>query len=325
MRAVRFVRKADGSPDGEVHALYTIAGRRDAKGCTLKQPDFARQIADNNVAFRIPTPLFGLGLVESTPDTALRANLETTAAARSELSIGGAFNLSASDGTITRLGWKAQNKSLLMFAAEALSVEEGVTNEMFPDERNAVEGCVFNPTPEDSSNMLNPAAQGPNSGTNVGTVSGMSSDMVNFVAFARLLAPPKPAPATESTENGARLFHEVGCDLCHSPSLTTGASIHSVLSRVTFHPYSDFALHHMGSGLADGIMQGSAGPDQFRTAPLWGVGQRLYFLHDGRTSDLLEAIKDHSSNGSEAEGVVRNFKVLSSSQIQHLLNFLRSL
>ena len=74
----RFVRKADGSPDGEVHGLFTIAGRTDAKGCSLKQPDFDRQVADNNVVLRIPTPLFGLGLVENTPDATLRQNLEST-------------------------------------------------------------------------------------------------------------------------------------------------------------------------------------------------------------------------------------------------------
>jgi len=333
VRVARFVRKGDGSADrstdgsldGDVHGLYTIAGRRDAKGCTLKQPDFARQMAENNVVFRIPTPLFGLGLVENTPDAALRANLDATAAARSKLGIGGTFNLSANDGTINRFGWKAHGKSLLMFAGEALSVEEGVSNEVFPNKREAVEGCVFNPLPEDSSNLMNSAAQGPNSGATVGTVSEMSSDAVNFAAFVRLLAPPKPAPRTPSAENGAKLFHQIGCDLCHSSSLTTAVSIYGALSGVTYHPYSDFALHHMGPGLADGIVQGSAGADQFRTAPLWGVGQRLFFLHDGRTPDLLQAIQSHRSSGSEAEAVIRNFKLLSPSQIQDLLNFLRSL
>jgi CxxC motif-containing protein (DUF1111 family) len=69
------------------------------------------------------------------------------------------------------------------------------------------------------------------------------------------------------------------------------------MSNVTYHPYSDFALHHMGSNLADGIVQGVAGPDQFRTAPLWGVGQRLFFLHDGRVSDLLQAVQAHFTAG----------------------------
>jgi CxxC motif-containing protein (DUF1111 family) len=336
----RFVRNADGSLDGDVHGLYTIAGRADAKGCNLKQPDFARQTADNNLVLRIPTPLFGLGLVENTPDATLRANLEATAAARSKLGIGGAFNISANDGTIMRFGWKAHNKSLLMFAGEAASVEEGVSNELFPNEREAAAGCLFNSTPEDSSNILNSNVRSPNSGTPVGTASEMASEIVNFAMFIRLSAPAKPAPPTQSTENGARLFDQVGCVLCHSASLTTGASVYTGMSGVTYHPYSDFALHHMGSGLVDGIYQGVAGPDQFRTAPLWGVGQRLFFMHDGRTADLLQAILDHKSAGcegqhgeavevkncrSEAEGVIRNFELLSASQIQDILNFLRSL
>jgi CxxC motif-containing protein (DUF1111 family) len=81
----------------------------------------------------------------------------------------------------------------------------------------------------------------------------------------------------------------------------------------------------MGSGLADGITQGAAGPDEFRTAPLWGLGERVYFLHDGRTSDLVQAILDHASTGSEANGVVQNYQRLSPPQQQELLNFLRSL
>ena len=339
----RFVRKVDGSPDGDVHGLYTIAGRTDAKGCTLKQPDFARQMADHNVVLRIPTPLFGLGLVENTPDASLRANLEATSAARSKVGIGGAFNISPNDGTIARFGWKAQNKSLLMFAAEAASIEEGVSNELFPNERDAVSGCVFNTTPEDSSGILNPNPRSPNSGTLVGTTSEMASDIVNFATFMRLSAPAKPALPTRSTENGAKLFEQVGCVLCHSQSLTTAASSYTGMSGVTYHPYSDFALHHMGPGLADGISQGAAGPDQFRTAALWGIGQRLFFMHDGRTADLLQAIHEHSSEHSsgcegqltgssaeknccsEADGVIQNFKLLSPSQIQDILNFLRSL
>jgi CxxC motif-containing protein (DUF1111 family) len=81
----------------------------------------------------------------------------------------------------------------------------------------------------------------------------------------------------------------------------------------------------MGDGLADGISQGQAGPREFRTTPLWGVGQRIFFLHDGRTDDLLVAIRAHSSNGSEANQVIKNFQQLSTSDQQAILDFLRSL
>jgi len=134
----------------------------------------------------------------------------------------------------------------------------------------------------------------------------------------------------------------VGCALCHSTALTTTKSQYTALNAVTYHPYSDFALHSMGSTLADGINQGAAQADEFRTAPLWGAGQRLFFLHDGRTSDLLQAILAHSSPNncdgnqqfnrdkkkncaSEASGVIRRFNSLSQSQQQDMLNFLRSL
>jgi CxxC motif-containing protein (DUF1111 family) len=171
------------------------------------------------------------------------------------------------------------------------------------------------------------------------------SDTVNFAIFMRLAAAPTPGPETNSTRNGSSLFQAVGCALCHSPSLTAGPSVFSsTADEVTYHPFSDFALHHMGSGLADGINQGAAGADEFRSAPLWGIGQRLFFLHDGRTSDLLQAIEAHADCGgnnsdrndnhdrfsrshcdSEANGVIRNFNHLNPTQVQDILNFLRSL
>ncbi len=332
VREARFIFDHHGNRDGGVHDLYTITGRSDAPGCTLAQPEFGRELAENNVIFRIPTPVFGLGLVESTPDAALQANLAATQNARYHLGIGGSFNTSGNDGTITRFGWKAQNKSLLIFSGEAYNVEMGVSNEAFPNERSAVSGCIFNTSPEDTSSLLNPNQESPNYNTTVGTISEMSSDVVNFAAFSRLSAPPAPAAPTQSTQNGQAMFEKVGCALCHSESLTTGASPYTGMGGVTYHPFSDFALHHMGSGLADGISQGAAGGDEFRTAPLWGVGQRLFFLHDGRTSDILQAILDHSSRDcrhrdceSEADGVIHNFKMLQQSQVQDLLNFLRSL
>jgi len=322
VREARFVRILNqrGTPrDGGVHDLYTIAGRSDAPGCNLGQPDFNTQLANNNVIFRIPTPIFGLGLVEATVDSVLQSNLSANASTKARLGIGGMLNTSGNDGTVTRFGWKAQNKSLLVFAGEAYNVEQGVSNEVFPNERSAASGCVFNSSSEDATNMLN------SSGSSTGTANEMSSDVVNFALFMRLSAPPAPAPLTPSAQNGATLFNAVGCALCHTTTLTTGPSRFTGMSNVSYHPYSDFALHHMGSGLADGIVQGAAGSDQFRTAPLWGVGQRLFFMHDGRTSDLLRAIRAHSSNGSEANAVINNFNSLSATQIQNLLLFLRSL
>jgi CxxC motif-containing protein (DUF1111 family) len=339
VREARFITtngKKLGPADGGVHDLYTIAGRTDAATCSMAQPNFALAQSENNVIFRIPTPLFGLGLVEGTPDATLQANLALNASQKSAIGIGGVFNTSGNDGTITRFGWKAQNKSLLMFAGEAYNVEQGVTNELFPSERSTAPGCNPNGTPEDGTNILDPSNQ-----SNTGTASAMSSDIVNFAAFIRLSAPPAPVALSASAQAGQALFTSVGCAYCHSPSLTSGISPYTGMSNVTYFPFSDFALHHMGVNLADGITQGSAGPDMFRTAPLWGVGQRLFFLHDGRASDLLTAIEDHYSPGancvgvpnvvqllgcrSEANAVINSFNALTAAQQQEILDYLRSL
>jgi CxxC motif-containing protein (DUF1111 family) len=149
----------------------------------------------------------------------------------------------------------------------------------------------------------------------------------------RMLAPPTPAADTASTASGRGVFGEVGCAHCHTPMLTTGKAIASgsstspsaALSNQPVHLYSDLLVHHMGSALADGITQGGAGPDEFRTAPLWGLGQRVFFLHDGRTSNLVQAIATHRSPGSEASSVIRRFDDLTTQQQQDLINFLRSL
>src|SRR5579871_705399 len=133
---VRFVRNADGTPDGGVHDLFTITGRSDAPtGCNLKQPDFATQLQNGNIAFRIPIPTFGEGFVENASEDILKNNLAALGTTKSGLGIKGRFNTSGNDGTITKFGWKAQNKSMLMFSGEASNVEMGITNELFTNER----------------------------------------------------------------------------------------------------------------------------------------------------------------------------------------------
>jgi CxxC motif-containing protein (DUF1111 family) len=318
VREARFVRNPDGSPDGGVHDLFTITGRSDAKGCVLAQPDFATEIKKGNVALRIPTGLFGLGLVENVRDAELVAVNAAHANSKATFGIAGHFNRSVNDGTITRFGWKAQNKSLLIFSGEAYTVEQGVTNELFPNEREDNPHCQFTNQAEDATFFTNTI----NSGS---VASDLSSAAVNFAGFMRFLAPPAPSAPTASSARGRRLFVQVGCESCHFETLETTGSIYTKQSDVIFHPFSDYQVHAMGTGLADGITQGNANGNQFRTAPLWGVGQRLFFLHDGRTANLLTAIEAHQSTGSEANKVVANFNALTPAQTQDLLNFLRSL
>jgi CxxC motif-containing protein (DUF1111 family) len=342
IREARFKRNPDGTNDGGVHDLFVITGRADAAGCNITQPNFlpagvplSGQGGNPNIIFRIPTPVFGAGLIESIPDSAILANMKIDSHLKKPMGISGHPNAhlsgnanhSANDGTITRFGWKAQNKSLLMFAGEAYNVEMGVTNQLFPQERDESPGCVLNPTPEDTLNFTTTSTSTPNKNTAV------VSDIEAFADFMRMLAPPTPAPDTPSIANGRSVFAKIGCALCHTPSFTTGKAIASgsstspsaALSNQPVHLYSDLLVHHMGETLADGITQGGAGPDEFRSAPLWGVGQRIFFLHDGRTTDLVKAIEAHRSPGSEANAVIERFNRLSIKERQDIIDFLRSL
>src|SRR5712672_1398374 len=323
VREARFVRNRDGSPDGGVHSLFVITGRSDAPGCNIAQPNFAAELARNNVVFRIPTPVFGLGLVENISDGALEASLAANAQQKRALGISGRFNRNGNDGTIARFGWKAQNKSLLLFSGEAYNVEMGITNELFQTERDETAACQFADVPNDVTK------------TEAKTLVEGISAIEKFALFARFLAPPAPSRDTpggaDSIARGRKLFGDVGCALCHTPTLNTGKAAVAALRNQPVNLFSDLLVHDMGPGLADGITQGQAGPREFRTAPLWGLGQRLFFLHDGRTSDLREAIRAHRSgsyltfNASEANEVIRLFNALQDNQKQDVLNFLRSL
>jgi CxxC motif-containing protein (DUF1111 family) len=342
IREARFKQNPDGTNDGGVHNLFVITGRSDAAGCNIAQPNFlpagnplTGQNGNPNIIFRIPTPVFGAGLIEAIPDSAILANMNANSSIKKPLGISGHPNAhlsgnanhSANDGTITRFGWKAQNKSLLLFAGEAYNVEMGVTNQLFPQERDETPGCILNSTPEDTLNFTTASTSTPNRNTAV------VSDIEAFADFMRMLAPPTPAADSPSIVNGRAAFAKTGCAFCHTESFTTGKAIASgsstrpslALSNQPVNLWSDLLVHHMGEGLADGITQGGAGPDEFRTAPLWGVGQRVFFLHDGRTTDLLKAIEAHHSRGSEASAIIERFNRLSTAQQQDIINFLRSL
>jgi CxxC motif-containing protein (DUF1111 family) len=327
-REARFINNSNGTPDGSVHDLFVITGRADAGGCNMQQPNFAAAIAANNIIFRIPTPLFGLGLVEALTEQTLLDDSTNISGVQASLGItSGFFNRSANDGTITRFGWKAQNKSLLIFAGEAYNVEMGVSNELFPEERDdtpddtpsIAQSCNLNTIPEDFTNLTD-------NGASNSPASDISSDIVNFAAFSRLSAAPTPVAPTNTTTQGNNAFVNVGCGSCHIPQHTTGQSTFgAAMSNITITPLSDFALHSMGTGLQDQVSQGSANGQQFRSAPLWGVGQRVFFLHDGRTASLVATIEAHASSGSEANQVVSNFNLLSAANQQALINYLRSL
>ena len=321
IREARFQFNSDGSRDGGVHALFVIAGAQGVPtSCNIQQEDFERQVRNNNIIFRIPTPTFGAGLIEQITDSAILANLSSNSFTKANFGISGRVNRNGNDGTITRFGWKAQNKSLLIFSGEAYNVEMGITNEAFQQEREEAPGCQTATVPNDVTPSVSELAA-----------------IVNFANFQRFLAPPAPVASFGnvsqfSISKGRQRFIDVGCALCHTPTLKTPVNTTvAALGNQNANLFSDLAVHAMGPGLADDILQGAARGDEFRTAPLWGLGQRIFFLHDGRTTDLVEAIRAHQSGGnskfgpSEANKVIDNFIRLSDDDTQDLLNFLRSL
>jgi CxxC motif-containing protein (DUF1111 family) len=311
------VKRSQGTiPAGSQPHLYTITGRADAPGCVLAQPDFDALLVADNLSFHIPLQLYGAGLIEAVDVATILINLASDFTLKQVLGIaghpGGPFGLG-------RLLWKGQGTGLLLIAAGAYQSDVGVTNAFFPTEDDQTAGCQFNPVPEDGFNF------------NAATFIDGLPDYLKIAGFATFSAPPAPIPDTSSIARGRALFGQIGCALCHTPSLQIGASVGPVPSGSNVQLYSDLALHRMGPRLADGITLGNAGPDEFRTTPLWGIGQRLFLLHDGRTKDLLEAIAAHASPGdgtypsSEANAVIAIFNILSESQKQHILNFLRAL
>jgi len=338
-----FFFNANGSPNlnnpnGGVEDLFTVSGRPDAGSCTLRQPSFQAAIAANNIIYRIPTPTFGVGLIENLDDSTLLTNRLQNL--NNNFGISGTFNHNGNDGTISRFGWKAQNKSLMIFAGEAYNVEMGITNLLFTQDR---------PLPEEDGNgggrgvglppnCLNLSGSGyPEDTSNPGQTSNAAvlDDVSAFANFMRFLAPPPTGPVVVHgspvsqtvIQIGSQLFRSIGCATCHNPSPgnTQASNFNAALSKQPVAAFSDIEIHHMGTRLADNVSQGGAGGDQFRTAPLWGLGQRVFLLHDGRTTDLVSAIMAHASNGSEATQTVEDFENLSPQQQQALLDFLRSL
>jgi CxxC motif-containing protein (DUF1111 family) len=384
-REVRFIENLNtGQNDFNVHQLFTITGRVDATNaininpgigtgsnnlttCAEGQPNFSANLSatnpnvnsgtlnTGNVIFRIPITTLGDGLVELIDDEQLELNL----AANQIDNVTGTFNRSGNDATITRFGWKAQNKSLLMFSGEAYNVEVGVSNDLFPNERRidddlldesltTIEDCQFNPLPDDTINFFSSSS---NSGTAVegNLASQISSDITNFAIAMRLSEPPirntsgNTGFSASDLSTGEQAFITVGCTHCHTDVNGNGSTNHMVTIGTSSVPvgqgdqavnaFSDFAIHTLSDApgtnsynvpcINDQITQGSATGGIFRSAPLWGLSTRKFLLHDGSETDLVRVIKRHACTGSEANTVVGNF-FTSANQTQ-LLEFLRTL
>ena len=329
---------------GLVQQLFTIAGTS-YSGCNIQQPNFSQE---TGLVYRQPLPTFGDGYVDFVENKDILNNLNSNLTLKTSLGIGGAANI-ADDGSVSRFGWKAQWRAVLPAVGAEEQVEEGITNEMFATEIDQTLGCDLNAVPEDPSNY---SWNGPSS-----TPWLFLADAERDAIFVRFLATPVPSTASptqggvgqgpgcpDQTNNGQSCidgqadFNSIGCVLCHTTSYRTPPGSIPSQGHTLLNLYSDLLLHHMGNCLADNVSQGLAQGDMFRTPPLWNVGQRIWFMHDGRTNNIVTAIEDHadpsvpcpgSYPASEANAVVEAFNKLGTgvdgTAQQDLVNFLRTL
>jgi CxxC motif-containing protein (DUF1111 family) len=208
------------------------------------------------------------------------------------------------DSVIGRFGLKARVATLDDFAADAFQGDMGITSPLRPTEFENPDGLVDDGKP----------------GVDVGYDSVNSRAM-----YVRLLEIPR----RDVTDEGARLFSDTECAVCHVPSLKTRSTYPvELLAGIDATVYTDFLLHRMGNGLADGLprgVDGAADSFDWRSAPLIGLRFNRTFLHDGRAKTVEEAILGHRGDGSEANDSIDRFEALSTSDRDALLRFVEAL
>jgi CxxC motif-containing protein (DUF1111 family) len=265
----------------------------------------------NVIGHRISIPLFGAGLVEAIPDETL-LRLQDPADANGD-GIRGRAAIVDDPATgkrrVGRFGWKAQQATLLAFAADAYINEMGISNDLFASEplRNVPSDksarCLPSKTPEDVRERR----------------TGLRG-IDNFENFLRFLAPPPRSAIDDVVLRGERIFQETGCAACHIPELQTGPSANPVFDRRPVPLFSDLLLHDTGTG--DGIEQGGAKANEIRTPALWGLRFRRPLLHDGSAATVDDAIRRHAG---EALSARERYVQLPAEHREELLQFLRSL
>ncbi len=300
------------------------------------------------IAHREALPIFGDGLVEATAD----ATFEQIAASQDpsirgstrmivEMNQNGPPASEVSPTTLAalaaahvgRFGWKDEHSSLLAFAGDAYLNEIGITNDL---NKNPNTTCAMGVT------QFGVVLQSPDDPEDTVDSTGRA-DLDRFTDFMRGLQPPPEAPQTADTEAGQQLFEQINCSGCHVESITTASNpsafipptidgkpltstLNSALTNVTYHPYSDFLMHDMGS-MGDGVNDNESptdmgGPTMMRTMPLWGIRAREVFLHDGRAADIATAIVLHDGQGKAAS---QAFQALSPSEQQQIVDFIETL
>jgi CxxC motif-containing protein (DUF1111 family) len=284
---------------GQLFDLFSVTSlpaneRQTIPNCGLPPNGEPVPSTANVVALRRTTALFGLGLVDATPDSTFLA----LAAAQPQAIRGRAPlvpNLAAGTNTVGKFGWKDQVPTLFQFSGDAYLNEMGITNPAFPAEQ----------PPQGNSSFILPCDGHPGE---PGILEDDGEDVENFTNFMSFLAPPPPPNITGQAHSGDTVFSNIGCDGCHVRTLVSGPSPIAALSNQTYHPFSDFLVHDMGS-LGDSVPgNGNVGLREMRTAPLWGLHfvAPTNLLHDGRATSVEDAILRHDGQGAAARDAFIN-------------------
>lgn len=290
--------------------------------------------AETVKAFRVTTSTLGDGFVECLSNTTLQNNV----AAQPLAQRGTLTNVPVTEAgnalRVGRFGWKAQQASLLSFAGDAYLNEMGITSKFAGDNGRSSDdpnaGTSENPasTADGVINVTFPSPFDP-----VPDPEDDGGDVMAFADFmAATRAPGRQNPIPAAATRGDSLFNSVGCAVCHTRTLVTAAPgtlinggafrVPTALGNKIIHPFSDFALHNIGTG--DGIVQnaGQSSANQMRTAPLWGIRGRNRLMHEGLNITIFDSIQLHAGQATTARN---NFNALSAAQRNDLIAFVLSL
>ena len=311
------------APEGKLRVGYSseVVTLKDGSRVELQKP--ALQISqlgygelhpDTRFSLRVAPPMIGLGLLEAIPEAALLANADPDD--RDGDGISGRANQvwdrASQSSRPGRFGWKAGQPSLNQQNADAFFNDMGLTSSLI-----AGTSC----TAGQADCLAQPHGGAPE----------VSDHLLAQVLFytRNLGVPARRGVDTAQVLAGKGLFHQAGCQACHTPKFTTASdAAEPELANQVIRPYSDLLLHDMGDGLADNRREFQASGREWRTPPLWGIGLtetvngHTRFLHDGRARNLLEAILWH---GGEAEGARRKVMAFDAGERAALLAFLESL
>jgi autotransporter-associated beta strand protein len=276
----------------------------------------------NVVAQRQAISLLGAGLIEAIADSTIESNALIPNPDGIQGTVAMVHDSPTGQQRVGRFGWKAQHATILDFAADSANGEEGITSRIYPTGHY----------PQGSQTLYNEYNTVPDPNDVVNATG--EADIDRDADYIRLLGPPPTLSLTTNAVAGQAVFHLISCDECHTPSLPTSPAYHppsdlslvsnvviTALSGKSANLYSDLLLHDMGT-LNDGIAQGAATTNQMMTAPLWGLRMNFPYLHDGRATNVDEAIRDHDGDAAAAAARYIN---LSPTQQTNLLIFLNSL